>query len=167
MDNQPVTANALGRKDRKNREEALCKIIGDAKKLVKSVDIPPAPLTPFEDALVCYIMLACLDFRHYEFFGIPEGQSIPEDVRLNLYGSLSEEQKNVLKRDYLIEIMVQGNGITKRAALLIELAKHHFPNEMAEIENTYNEEYLKKQAVIREQMEKLQTKMEVAIEEVA
>ena len=52
------------------------------------------------------------------------------------------------------------SGIGKRAALLIELAKHHFPVEMAEIESIHNDEYLEKREVIREQIDKLQSEKE-------
>jgi len=56
--------------------------------------------------------------------------------------------------------MIQWTGITKRAALLVELAKYHFPDDMAVIEGTHNEEYMQKREVIREQMEKIQSKNE-------
>ena len=59
--------------------------------------------------------------------------------------------------DFLIESMIQGTGISKRFALLVELAKYHFPDDMAIIENTHNEEYLKKREVILEQMDKIRS----------
>jgi hypothetical protein len=117
--------------------------------------IPPVEITPFEDALLCYIMLEHLDQRHYEYFGIIEGQSMTEDVRLGLYTKLTEEQKNILKRDFLIKHTVRITGISKRTALLIELAKLHFPDEMAVAEHTQNEEYEKKHQVIKEQIDKM------------
>jgi len=157
---KPDLMSMLEEKDRKNREEALCNVISDAKKLMKDTDIPPVELTPFEESLMYYLMLSGLDYRHYEFFGIPEGQGMTEDIRLNLYNSLSDEQKNTLKRDFLIGNMIQGTGISKRAALLVELAKYHFPDDMTVIEHDRNGEYLKKWEVIREQMDKIQPKSE-------
>jgi hypothetical protein len=71
-----------------------------------------------------------------------------DDLKLNLYTALSSEQKNVLIRDFLKKHMLQKSGISKRSALLIELAKLHFSDELAVIENTHNEEYLKKRQVI-------------------
>jgi len=163
---KPDLMSTLEQKDKKNKEETLCKVITDAKKLMKDTDIPPKEITPFEDALIYYIMLSDLDYRHYEFFGIPEGQPMTEELRLMLFSALSDEQKNVLKRDFLINNMIQGTGNTKRAALLVELAKYHFPDDMAIIEHTHNEEYLKKWEVIREQMDKIQSKNE-ELQEVA
>jgi len=163
---RPDLISTLEQKDRKNREEALCKVIADAKKLMKDTDIPPVEITPFEEALMYYIMLSDLDIRHYEFFGIIEGLPMTEEDKLILYNALSDEQKNVLKRDFLISNMTQGTGITKRAALLVELAKYHFPEDMAIIEGTHNEEYLKKREVILEQIEKLKSKNE-ELQEVA
>jgi hypothetical protein len=52
------------------------------------------------------------------------------------------------------------NGISKRAALLVEPAKHHFPIEMAEIENVHNDEYRKKWTVIKAQIDKIQSEKE-------
>jgi len=72
----------------------------------------------------------------------------------------------LLKRDFLISNMIQGTGISKRAALLIELAKYHFPDDMAMIEGSHNEEYMAKRDVIREQIDKIQTKNE-ELQEVA
>ena len=154
---KPDLMSTLEQKDVKNREEALCRVIDDAKNLMKETDIPPVAITPFEEALMNYTMLSCLDHRHYEFFGIPEGESLTEDRRFMLYASLTAEQKNVLMRDFLIHNMTQGTGISKRAALLVELAKYHFPDDMAIIESTRNEEYLKKREIILEQMDKIRS----------
>jgi len=155
---KPDLISTLEQKDGKNREEALCKVIADAKELMKDTDIPPVEITPFEDALIYYIMLSYLDYRHCEFFGIPEGEAMTEEIRLNLYNSLSDEQKNTLKRDFLINNLIQGSGISKRAALLVELAKYHFPDDMAIIEGSHNGDYMAKREIIREQIENLQLK---------
>jgi hypothetical protein len=105
-------------------------------------------------------MLPCIEAKYYEFFGIPEGQTITEEIRLNLYPSLSDEQKTVLKREFLLYWMVKTNGADKKSALLLELVKYHFPDEMAEIEHVHNEEYLKQREVIQPQIEKLKAKNE-------
>jgi ParB family chromosome partitioning protein len=150
----------LEEKDRKNREEALGKVIDDARALMKDTDIPPAEITVFEEMLMDFVLLSCLDKRHYELFGLIEGQTLTEEIAIGLCKKLSDEQKNVLKRDFLIRHLTIKNGISKRAALLIELAKHHFPAEIAEIEHIHNEDYQKKWAVIREQMDKLKPENE-------
>ena len=150
----------LEEKDAKNREEALYKVIEDARQLLKNVDIPASEITPFEEALINFVMLSRLDYRHYELFGIPEDQPITEEIRLELYASLTEDQKNILKRDYIIDNLLQTRGINKKSALMVEFAKFHFPDEIAEIESVHNDEYLKQRQVIQEQIEKLQAKME-------
>ena len=107
-----------------------------------------------------YVMLSYLDAKRYEFFGIPEGQHLTEDDKLNLYSSLSDDQQNVLKRDFLIRNMTNTTGINKKSALLIELVKYHFPDDFAAIEHTHNEEYLKKQQIIQEQIDKINTQQD-------
>jgi len=119
------------------QEEALLKVIADAKKLLNDTVIPPVEFTPFEEALMNFVMLPCLKQKHYEFFGIPEGQAITEEIRLNLHNSLSEEQKTVLKREFLLYWMVQTLRIDKKSALLLELVKSYFPDEMDEIEHVH------------------------------
>jgi hypothetical protein len=157
---KPDLLSTLREKDRTNREEALGKVTNDAVKLLNDTDIPPEELTPFEETLMNFVLLAFLDRRHYEFFGLIEGQTLSEDYALGLFSNLTEEQKIVLKRNFLIKHLTIKNGINKRAALLIELAKHHFPIEMAEVENAHNDEYLKKWAIIKEQIDKIQSENE-------
>jgi ParB family chromosome partitioning protein len=157
---KPDLLSTLQEKDRKNKEEALENILEEARALIKDTDIPPVEITPFEETLINFILLSFLDRRHYDYFGIPDGQTMSEDVALGLYSNLTEEQKNMLKRNFLIKNLVFKNGIRKSAALLIELAKHHFPVEMEEIENIHNDEYLKKRVIIKEQIDKIQTEMD-------
>jgi hypothetical protein len=150
----------LQQKDTKNQEDAMLKVIEDAKNLLRDTIIPPAEFTPFEEELMNYIMLPCLEAKYYEFFGIPEGQTITEEIRLNLYPTLSDEQKTVLKREFLLYWMVKTKDIDKKAELLLELVKYHFPDEMAEIEHVHNEEYLKQREVIQHEIDKIQAKRE-------
>ena len=68
--------------------------------------------------------------------------------------------KTVLKRSFLTKYLTIKNGISKRAALLIELAKYHFPAKIAEIEKVHDEKYQKKWKVIKEQIDKIQSEKE-------
>jgi hypothetical protein len=155
---KPDLLSVLQQKDAKNEEDAMLKVIEDAKNLLRDTIIPPAEFTSFKEALMNYIMLPCLEAKYYEFFGIPEGQTITEEIRLNLYPSLSDEQKNCLRRECLLYWMVKTKDIDKKSALLLELVKYHFPDEMVEIEHVHNEEYLKKRVDIQTQIDKLQAK---------
>jgi len=161
---KPDLLSTLQAKDRQNREEALLKVIADAKKLLDDNVISPVEFTPFEEALMNFVMLPCLKPKHYEFFGIPEGQTITEEIKFNLYNSLSDEQKNVLKREFLLYWMVNTLRIDKKSALLLELVKSYFPDEMAEIESIRNEEYQKQHEIIQEQIDKLMQRNEELVE---
>ena len=154
---KPDLLSTLQKKDMKNREEALEKIIDDAINLITNTDIPPVETTPFEETLINFIMLSFLNRKYYDFFSIPEGQSMTEEFALGIYSTLTQEQKNLLKRNFLIKYITIKNGISKRAALLIELAKHHFPEKMAEIEKNHNDEYQKKWEVIKAQIDKIES----------
>ena len=157
---KPDLLSMLQEKDRKNREDAMLKVIVDVKKLLNDAIIPPVEFTPFEESLMDFVMLPCLKPKYYEFFGIQEGQSITDEIRFNLHNSLNDEQKTVLKREFLLYWMVQTLRIEKKSALLLELVKHHFPDEMAEIEHNHNEEYMKQREVIQQQIDKIHSKDE-------
>ena len=154
---KPDLISTLQEKDRKNREEALEKVTEQAIKLVKDADIPTTEILPFEEALVDFVLLSILEKRYFDFFGIPEGQHLTEEVALGMYTALTQEQRNVLKRNLLVKYLTTKTGVSKRSALLVEFAKHHFPVEMAEIESIQNDEYLKKREVIQEQIDKLKS----------
>ena len=51
--------------------------------------------------------------------------------------------------------MSNTTGVNKKSALLIELVKYHFPDDLAAIEHSHNEDYQKKRQLIQEQIDKL------------
>ena len=157
---KPDLVSTLEQKSRKNREEAHCNVIEEAKRLIKNVDIPPSEITPFENTLINFILLPYLDVRHYDFFGLPKDRKMTEEDRIGLFSALTDTQQNILRRDFLIHVMTQTSGVNKKSALLTELVSYHFPEEMAEIEHAQNEEYLKKNQLIQEQIDKLKSKTE-------
>jgi low affinity Fe/Cu permease len=135
-------------------------VIDDAKKLIRDYDIPPSEITPFEDALMNYILLPYLNIRHNELFGLPEERKMTGEEQFELYSVMSDEQKNVLKRDVLIYVMSHTSGVNKKSTLLLEFVKYHFPDEMVSIEHEHNEEYQKKRQVIQEQIDKMNANSE-------
>ena len=93
-----------------------------------------------------------------------EGIEIPHGIRINLHNSLSDEQKNVLKREFLQHWMVQTLRFEKKSALLLEWVKFHFPDEMAEIEAFHDDEYQKQHEIIQAQIDKLLPENEELVE---
>jgi hypothetical protein len=73
---------------------------------------------------------------------------------------LTDEQKSVLKRNYIVGNLFQTKGVNKMSALLLEFAKFHFPVEIAEIESIHNEEYQKQRQVIQENIDKILSKID-------
>ena len=123
-------------------------------------EIPYSEITPFEDSVMNYILLLYLDIRHYELFGLSGKQKMTEEERFELYPSLTGEQINILKRDVLVNVLSQTSGVNKKSYLLLELVKYHFPEEMASIENTHNEEYMKKHLAIQEKIDEINSENE-------
>jgi hypothetical protein len=113
-DIKPDLMTTLEEKDRRNREEALCNVIEDSKKLIRECDIPLSEITPFEDALLNYILLPYLNVRHNELFGISEERKMTVEEQFNMYSVMTDEQKHVLKRDVVIHVMSQTSGVRRQ-----------------------------------------------------
>jgi hypothetical protein len=69
--------------------------------------------------------------------------------------SLSAEQENVPRRDFIIYALSQASGDCFKSKLLFEFATIHFPGKVAEIKRQCNEAYKKKHERIKERIREL------------
>jgi ParB family chromosome partitioning protein len=121
---------------------------------MKDTVVPGVDITEFEENLSLFAMMSDVHPKHLALFGF-SGRSPSEDERFRLFKSLTPEQKNVIKRDFLIKNMLFSTGKSKKAALLVELARLHLPDETAKIEKAHIEDFTKKNAAIQEQIQKI------------
>ena len=58
---------------------------------------------------------------------------------MNIIANLTAKQKAVIRRDFLIDNFKGAYGNNATATLLLDFARKHMPDTLAEIESGYNE----------------------------
>jgi ParB family chromosome partitioning protein len=147
----------LEKQDRRNKEIAVEKIVDDTKQLIRDTEIPLMDFTEFEDKLLYFVMLSDLKKEHVSLFSKdPDKWHLTEEEKISAINSLTEEQRTIIRRDYLVKHLSDTIGTAKKSFLMLEFARLHFPEQLAETENKYNEVYTKRHERIVEKMEALQ-----------
>jgi ParB family chromosome partitioning protein len=80
---------------------------------------------------------------------------LSDEEKIQIINSLTEEQKTVIRRDFLVKHLSDAFGVSKKSYLMLEFARLHFPEALAETENRYNEVYAKRHERITERLEAL------------
>jgi ParB family chromosome partitioning protein len=88
--------------------------------------------------------------------GIGSQYSLSDEEKAGIILSLTTEQKNVIKRDFIVKHLSDTSGNCKQSQLLLEFAALHFPDKVREIKEQYNEAYRKKHLRIEERIRELQ-----------
>jgi ParB family chromosome partitioning protein len=148
-------AEKLEKQDRRNKEIAVEKIVEDTKQLIRKTEIPQSDFTEFEDKLLYFAMLDDLKSEHFALFleNVQDKWHLTEGDKIAIINSLTEEQKTLVRRDYLVKHMSDTYGTAKKSCLMLEFARLHFPEEVAETETGYNEVYIKRHERIAERLE--------------
>ncbi|WP_455643758.1 ParB/RepB/Spo0J family partition protein [Parabacteroides sp.] len=146
----------LEEKDSRNKEIAVEKSIADLKKEIEEVDLTATDFSVSEDTMLYFFMLSSLDKKYFSKFGISDKQySLTEDQKLSIISSLTEEEKNLIRREYLIRGFKECFGSSVKSNLFIEFAKQHIPDKLVNIQNKYNDEYLKRSQKLEEKKNSL------------
>ena len=83
---------------------------------------------------------------------------------MNIIANLTAKTKAVIRRDYLIAQFKDAYRNNATADLMIDFARKHMPDELAEIENGYNQIYEKRHQRIEERKAAIMTKEKVTEE---
>lgn len=162
----------LEQQDKRNKEIAVEKTVADAKKQILDVDTSESKFTQDEEKMIYFFLLSSLRREHFGVFGIGEKkayQHLEDEEKMNIIANLTAKQKAVIRRDFLIDNFKGAYGNNAAATLLLDFARKHMPDTLAEIENGYNEVYEKRHKRIEERKAALlakerQTKPEEAAE---
>ena len=98
-------------------------------------------------------LLSSLRREHFGVFGIGEKkayQHLEDEEKMNIIANLTAKQKAVIRRDFLIDNFKGAYGNNATATLLLDFARKHMPDTLAEIESGYNEVYEKRHKRIEE-----------------
>jgi len=149
------TVEKLQEQDKRNKEIAIEKGIEEITRYLKGNAIPEKEFTVREQELLYFIMFSFLRKENYGKFGIEDIQTITDEEKIELMTYRSIEQENTLRRDFIIHFLTQTSGDCKKSKLLLEFAKIHFPDKVAEIKHQCNETYRKRHEKIEERIREL------------
>ncbi len=143
----------LEKQDKRNKEIAVEKTVADAKKQILDVDMSESKFTQDEEKMIYFFLLSSLRREHFGVFGIGEKkayQHLEDEEKMNIIANLTAKQKAVIRRDFLIDNFKGAYGNNAAATLLLDFARKHMPDTLAEIESGYNEVYEKRHKRIEE-----------------
>ena len=150
------TVEHLRNQDKRNREIAFEKGLEDIKRLVKESELPDSEFQPMEEKLVYLIMLLNLRKENYERLGINLHQMQTVEESTGVIDSLTEEQKNLIRRDYILKNLLFTSGDSLQSRLLIDFTTLHFPDRVEKIKEEHNETYKKRHIKIEDRIRELQ-----------
>ena len=150
---QPLSpVEKLEKQDKRNKEIALEKTIEDTKKQILNIDVAEAKFGADEDRMVYFFLLSSLRRENFALLGISEEHSpyLNDEDKMNIIANLTAKTKAVIRRDYLIAQFKDAYRNNATADLMLDFARKHMPNELAEIEDGYNQIYEKRHQRIEE-----------------
>lgn len=164
---QPVSPmEKLEKQDVRNREIAIEKTIEDTKKQILKIDVTEAKFGADEDRMIYFFMLSSLRRENFAILGISDEHTryLTDENKMNIIANLTAKTKAVIRRDYLIAHFKDASRNNATADLMLDFARKHMPDELAEIENNYNQIYEKRHQRIEERKAAIMAK-EKATEE--
>lgn len=153
--NEQIITDLKAKKVR-NNEIAKEKTAGDIKELLRTDELPKSDFTPTEEQAMYFFMLDKLRRNHYKTIGLKENDyyGLTDEKKQKIVANLTEEQKTVIRRDYLYSHLTERTTTVSdiKGGMLLAFATQHLPEKTAKIETQYNEEYGKKNARLDERI---------------
>ena len=145
---------SLQNKDKRNTELKTINTIKDTKAFIEENDMPHSEFSESEEKYLYFFLLDALDRKHYQDLGVTKDTYyVSENEKKEIVErGLSEDQKTIVKRDFLVKGFrpAFGKGVT--SDYFIAFAKEHFHDEVEKIEQKYTEVYNKRFKKIKEQI---------------
>ena len=89
--------------------------------------------------------------EHFAAVGIAEDKPyITDEDKMGIIGNLTVRMKTIIRRDFLVANFKGAYGNNTVATLLLDFARRHMPEELANIEREYNGVYEKRHQRIEE-----------------
>ncbi len=145
----------LEKQDKRNKEIAQEKTVEDTKKQILEVDMTETKFGTDEDRMIYFFMLPFLRREHFEAMGIEAKETyyyLNDEDKMNIIANLTTKQKAIIRRDFLISNFKNASGSNATASLLLDFAKKHMPDQLADIQNGHNEVYEKRHLRIEEKI---------------
>lgn len=146
----------LTAKKERNEELKAEKTAEGLKELLRTEDIPQSVFTADEETAMYFFMLSKLRRSHYPAVGLKENDyyGLTDEKKLKIAKSLTEEQKTVIRRDYLYSHLTERTNTVAdvKGGMLQAFASQHLPEKTAGIISAQAEEYGKKNARLDERI---------------
>lgn len=145
----------LEKQDKRNKEIAQEKTVEDTKKQILEVDMTETKFGADEDRMIYFFMLPFLRREYFEAMGIETKETyyyLKDEDKMNIIANLTAKQKAIIRRDFLISNFKNASGSNATASLLLDFAKKHMPDQLADIQNGHNEVYEKRHLRIEEKI---------------
>ena len=153
--NEQLIADLTAKKKR-NTELQAEKTAEGVKELLRTDELPQSVFTADEETAMYFFMLSKLRRSHYKAIGLKENDyyGLTDEKKLQIASTLTEEQKTVIRRDYLYSHLTERTNTVAdtKGGLLLAFAKQHLPKKTAEIEATHAEDYGKKNTRLDERI---------------
>ena len=143
----------LDKQDKRNKEIAQEKTVEDTKKQIVEVDMSERKFGQDEDKMVYFFLLSSLRKEHFTEFGMEDKGTyyyLTGEDKIRIIENLTAKQKAIIRRDFLLANFKDAYGNNAVASLLLAFAQKHMPEELANIQNGYNEIYEKRHQRIEE-----------------
>lgn len=149
----------LTAKKKRNNEIANEKTAEGLKELLRTEQIPQSEFTQDEEIAMYFFMLSKLCRCHYPVIGLKENDyyGLTDEKKLKIASSLTEEQKTIIRRDYLYDHLTDRTNTVadEKGSILLAFSKQHLPEKAETIVNIHKEEYGKKNARLDERIAEL------------
>ena len=153
--NEQLISELTAKKER-NEELKAEKTAEGLKELLRTEDIPQSAFTADEETAMYFFMLSKLRRCHYPAVGLKENDyyGLTDEKKLKIAKSLTEEQKTVIRRDYLYSHLTDRTNpvADTKGGMLQAFATQHLPEKTAGIISAQAEEYGKKNARLDERI---------------
>ena len=141
----------LEKQDERNKEIAIERTVEDTKKQILETDLTGGKFSADEEKILYFFMLSHLRREHFAAVGITEESNyLTDEDKMNIVENLTVKMKTIIRRDYIVANFRSAYGKNTVATLLLDFARKHMPEELAAIENGYNEVYEKRHQRIEE-----------------
>lgn len=154
--NEQIISDLTAKKKR-NTEIQAEKTAEGLKEVLRTEAIPQSAFTPQEEQMMYFFMLSELRRSHYKAVGLKENDYygyLSDEKKQKIVASLTEEQKTVIRRDYLYKHLTDRitSVATIQGGMLQAFATQHLPEKTATVQNQYKDEYGKKNARLDERI---------------
>jgi len=148
-----LTIAELEAKDKRNKEISIENAVEDVKRFIREQPTATTGFTDIEEQAIYWIMLAQLRRENFKQLGFDDERWYLTDKQTaEIAASLTEEQKTLIRRDFLLYHLTNTMGVNQKSEYLLAFSALHFPTETAAIRKTYDDTYAKRHASIEQRI---------------